>query len=216
MQFGANHFILAAWPRRRQAGVQRPRGWLLALLLCFSAIGGMATPAASQSATEQRERAVARARAGNVGEAVVALRTMLAAGVDDGRVAMDLTTLLQQHGKSEEAAAVFAKADRGDSPSYAMLAALRANRMLRHYDEAQRLAREGARRFPADPVWPLSLSLVLSDAGKSTEALAALRAPVVAKAPPVERLLAEAYAYRRGGDLFRALRLYTEAIRLAP
>src|SRR5476649_1974751 len=149
MQFDVNHFILAAWPRRWQAGGRWPREWLLVLvlLLCFSAIGGMAVPAAGQSATEQRERAVARARAGNVGEAVVTLRAMLAAGADDGRVAMDLTTLLQQDGKSEEAAAVFAKADRGDSPSYAMLAALRANRVLRHYDEAQRLARDGARRF---------------------------------------------------------------------
>ena len=215
MQFDVHNCILAAWLRRQRAGGW-PREWLLALLLCFTAICGMAEPAAAQSATEQRERAVTRARAGNVGEAVVALRAMLAAGVDDGRVAMDLTTLLQQDGKSEEAAAVFAKADRGDSPSYALLAAVRANRMLRRYDEAQRLARDGARRFPADPVWPLSLSLVLSDAGKSTEALEALRAPVVARAPPVERLLAEAYAYRRGGDPFRALRLYTEAMRLAP
>ena len=51
-----------------------------------------------------------KARAGNMAEAQAALRAMLAAGTDDGLVAMDLTTLLQQDGKSSEAVAVFEKA----------------------------------------------------------------------------------------------------------
>ena len=99
-------------------------------------------------------------------EAQAALRAMLAAGTDDGLVAMDLATLLQQDGKPAEAVAVFEKAARPDPPDYALLAATRAYRDLRRYDDAARLARQGMQRFPNDTVWPLILSLVLSDDGK--------------------------------------------------
>jgi biofilm PGA synthesis protein PgaA len=141
---------------------------------------------------------------------------MLAAGADDGLVAMDLVTLLQQAGRAEEAAAEFAKAARPDAPSYALLATTRANRDLRRTAEAERLAREGARRFRDEPVWPLLLSLVLSDAGRSGEALALLRSPAAAGARPVERRLAEAYAHRRAGDRVAALRAYADAMALDP
>ena len=60
------------------------------------------------------------------------------------------------------------------------------------------------------------LSLVLSDAGRTDEALAILRQPAASRAPPVERLMAEAHAWRRAGDPLKALHLYTEAITLAP
>src|SRR5215813_7558450 len=96
----------------------------------------------TQTATQQREAAVLKARAGHMAEAQAALRAMLATGVDDGGlVAMDLTTLLQQDGKSTEAIAVFEKANKADPPDYALLAATRAYRDLRRYDEAARLAR---------------------------------------------------------------------------
>ena len=157
-----------------------------------------------------------KARAGNTAEAQAALRAMLAAGTDDGLVAMDLTTLLQQDGKSSEAVAVFEKAASPESPDYALLAATRAYRDLRRYADADRLAREGMRRFPNDTVWPLILSLVLSDEGNSAEALAVPRQPVAQRAPPVERLLAEAYAWRQAGDPFKAMRAYSDAIKAAP
>jgi biofilm PGA synthesis protein PgaA len=173
-------------------------------------------PAWAQSATQQREAAVLKARAGQMAEAQAALRAMLAAGIDDGLVAMDLTTLLQQDGKAAEAAAVFEKAAKPDPPDYALLAATRAYRDLRRYGDAARLAREGMRRFPDDTVWPLVLSLVLSDDGKSAEALAILRQPAAQRAPVVERLLAEAYAWRRAGDPFKAMKVYSEAIKAAP
>ena len=103
---------------------------------------------AAQTATQQREAAVLKARAGNAAEAHAALRAMLAAGTDDGLVAMDLTTLLQQDGKASEAVAVFEKAARPDPPDYALLAATRAYRDLRRYADAARLARQGMQRFP--------------------------------------------------------------------
>ena len=170
----------------------------------------------AQTATQQREAAVLKARAGNMAEAQAALRAMLAAGTDDGLVAMDLTTLLQQDGKSSEAVAVFEKAARPDPPDYALLAATRAYRDLRRYADAARLARQGMQRFPNDTVWPLILSLVLSDEGNSAEALAILRQPAAQRAPAVERLLTEAYAWRRAGDPFKAMRAYSAAIKAAP
>src|SRR5215471_9337219 len=185
--------------------------WLPILIVGLLGAG----PAWTQSATQQREAAVLKARAGQMAEAQAALRAMLAAGIDDGLVAMDLTTLLQQDGKADEAAAVFEKAAKPDPPDYALLAATRAYRDLRRYDEAARLAREGQRRFPSDTVWPLVLSLVLSDAGHTTEALEVLRSPAAMRAPPVERLTAEGYAYRRAGQTAAALKAYGEAIRLS-
>ena len=169
-----------------------------------------------QSPTERREAAVLKARAGQMAAAQADLRALLAAGIDDGLVAMDLATLLQQDGKSAEAVDVFAKAARPDPPDYALLAVTRANRDLRRYDEAARLAREGMRLFPDQSVWPLLLSLVLSDAGNTAESLAVLKQPAALQAPPVERLLAQAYAYRRAGDPFMAMKAYGEAMRLAP
>src|SRR6478735_1748763 len=176
-----------------------------------------AEPAWTQSATQQREAAVLQARAGHMAEAQAALRGMLAAGIaDNGLVAMDLTTLLQQDGKSAEAADMFEKAAVVDAPQYALLAATRAYRDLRRYDDAARLARQGMQRFPDETVWPLLLSLILSDDGKTTEALVILRQPAVQRSPPLERLLAEAYAWRRAGDPFKAMKIYAEAIKLAP
>ena len=69
-----------------------------------------------------------------------------------------------------------------DPPDYALLAATRAYRDLGRYDEAARLARDGARRFPGESVWPLLLSLVLSDAGRTAEALELLRTPAAQRA----------------------------------
>ena len=170
----------------------------------------------SQSPSERREAAVLKARAGQMAAAQADLRALLTAGIDDGLVAMDLATLLQQDGKSAEAVDVFTKAARPDPPDYALLAVTRANRDLRRYDDAARLAREGMRLFPDQSVWPLLLSLVLSDAGNTAEALAVLKKPEAMRAPPVERLLAQAYAYRRAGDPFMAMKTYGEAVRLAP
>lgn len=184
---------------------------MLAVLLLVAA----SPETAAQTATQQREAAVLQARAGKMAEAQAALRALLAGGIDDGLVAMDLATLLQQDGKPAEAIAVFEAAAKADPPDYALLAAVRAYRDLGRADDAIRLAREGARRFPGEPVWPLLLSLALSDGGRTAEALEVLRQPAATRASPVDRLMAEAYAWRRAGDPTAALKAYGEALRLA-
>src|SRR4051812_23392400 len=188
-------------------------GWCL--LLAVVVLAGGPLGAWAQTAAQQREAAVLQARAGQVAAAQAALRAMLASGLDDGLVAMDLATLLQQDRKPADAVAVFEQAAKAEPPDYALLAVTRAYRDLGRYDDAARLARDGARRFPGDTVWPLLLSLVLSDGGHTVEALAILRGQAAARAKPVERLLAEGYAHRRAGDPAAALRAYGEAVRLS-
>ena len=188
----------------------------LIIWLCVLGVLLWADRAGAQSIAAQREAAVLKFRAGNREEAESTLRVMLAAGREDGLVAMDLATLLQQDGKPQEAVAVFEAAARRDPPGYALLAAARAYRDLRRFDDAVRLATDGRRRFPADSVWPLLLSLALTDKGRPAEALAVLGTPAAARAPPIERLLAEAYAWRRAGDPYKALAVYGDAIKLAP
>ena len=60
--------------------------WLPILIVGLFGAGS----AAAQTSTQQREAAVLKARAGSMAEAQAALRAMLAAGTDDGLVAMDL------------------------------------------------------------------------------------------------------------------------------
>jgi hypothetical protein len=76
-------------------------------------------------------------------------RAMLASGVDDGLVAMDLVDLLQQDGQPGEAIAVYEKAALREPPEYALLAATHAYRDVQRTGDAERLARKGAARFPA-------------------------------------------------------------------
>jgi biofilm PGA synthesis protein PgaA len=188
----------------------------LVIWLAVQIVLARADHACAQTISQRRDAAVLQFRAGHREEAERALRAMLAAGHDDGLVAMDLTALLQQDEKPQEAVTVFERAAHRDPPGYALLAATRAYRDLHRYDDAARLANEGLRRFPAETVWPLLLSLILSDASRPSEALALLRTPAAGRAPPLQRLLAEAYAWRHAGDPYKALSLYADAIKLAP
>ena len=157
-----------------------------------------------------------QARAGQLASALAALRAMLAAGEDDGLVAIDLSALLQQAHRPDEAIAVFEQAAVADPPDYALLAAARAYRDVHRYRDAEKLARQGLKRFPDQTVWALLLALVLTDAGHPKEALEVLSRPEVQNAPPLERLLAEGYAWRKAGDPYKAMSAYTDALALAP
>jgi biofilm PGA synthesis protein PgaA len=96
-----------------------------------------------------------------------------------------------------------------------LLAKTRAARDAGRFGEAEALARQGM-ALSDDPVWPLTLALLLADQQRPAEALAILQAPHVPPLPPRQRRLAEAYAESRGGDKWRALRLYGELLREEP
>ncbi len=186
---------------------------LVAVVLGVCLTLGLAQPLQAQTVTESREAAVRQARAGDLSGAIVALQRLLASKADDGRVAYDLVTLLQQADRSAEAADLFARTAKADAPDYALMAAARANRSLKRYGEAERLARQGMARFPGDPFWRTFLALVLTDADRPQDAIALLGP---AGSLSVDRLLAQGYAYRRAGDLFAALKAYGSAARIAP
>jgi biofilm PGA synthesis protein PgaA len=189
--------------------------WVIAGWLLIAGVIG-AEQVLAQTITERREAAVLQARAGKLESAIAALRAMLAAGEDDGLVAMDLAALLQQAHRPGDAIAVFQQAAVADPPDYALLAVARAYRDAHRYADAERLARQGLKRFPDQTTWPLLLALVLTDAGRPKEALEVLGQPEAQRAPPVERLLAEGYAWRKAGDAYKALSAYTDALKLAP
>ena len=141
-------------------------------------------------------------------EAQAALRAMLAAGNDDGLVAMDLATLLQQDGKPAEAVAVFEKAAKPDPPDYALLA---VDARLSRSRPLRRCGAAGARgRAPLSRRERVAAAAVAGAERRRPhrEALEVLRTPAAARAPPVERLLAEGYAWRAGNPGRRAQGLY--------
>ncbi len=74
------------------------------------------------------------------------------------------------------------------------MAATRAARDAREWGEAERLARLGLARFPAETVWPVLLALVQVDAGRPEAALATLATPAALRAEAGERGRADAYA----------------------
>ena len=96
-----------------------------------------------------------------------------------------------------------------------LLSATRQARDAREFDRAEQLARQGMARFQ-DPVWPLTLALILADKGESSEALAVLAAPWPGGLPRIEQLMAEGYASQRGGDPWRAMIAYGEVLLVQP
>lgn len=183
--------------------LRRRQKKLHVLILLVSAWLATGHEVRAQTATELRENAVRAARAGKMAEAQATLRALLVSGPDDGRVAMDLATLLEMDGKPAEAAAVFARAANPDAPAYALQAAIRANQAIGRGDEARRLLSEGVRRFPGDPAWAV---------------LASRRSapPRATVAEMVEAKIAEGDAHREARDLFAALSAYTAALKMAP
>jgi biofilm PGA synthesis protein PgaA len=168
------------------------------------------------SAMSPREAAVLEARAGHLDSAIAALRRLLDQGSQDPLVAMDLAVLLHQAGQAQAATDVFERARMANPPEYALLDMTRAYRDQRRFEAAERLARQGMRRFPGNPDWPVLLALVLADSGRGEEALDVLRNSAASRANPVERLLAEAYALRQARRPWEALRAYAEAVRREP
>jgi len=187
-------------------------GWLLGGLAALF----LAVPALADSPLSEREQAVAEARAGHPDIAIAKLRRLLAGGTSDPLVAMDLAVLLYQSGDAKAATDVFERAGMAAPPEYALMAMTRAYRDQARYDSAEKLARAGMTRFPAEATWPVLLSLTLSYTGRSDEALRVLSGPAAAGAVPAERKLAEAYALRRSDRPMESLRAYMDALRLDP
>lgn len=186
---------------------------LLGIALGISISASITSHTSAQSITAQREAAVIQARGGDLSGGIAGLSKLLAAGAEDGSVAYDLVTLLQQAKRSAEAADVFSRSSPRQAPDYALQAAFQANRDVQRYGEAEKLARIGMERFPANPAWRTRLALVVTDAGRPQEAIQLLGTQ---SGGSIDQLLAQGYALRRAGELFAALRVYGAAARRAP
>ncbi len=142
--------------------------------------------------------------AGRVAEAEAVLATPRARAADAREQASAAAYLRQR------------QAGQAAGRAASLLATTRAQRDARDYAAAEASAREGLRQFPGNPTWTILLALILTDADRAAEARALLQSPAARRAPPIERLLALAYAEERAGDRFAALRHYAEATRIAP
>ena len=206
-------------------------GWCASVLLC----GAVAVHAA---AALDREQAVLAARAGQVDEAIVALRRLDVAG--DPRARHDLVVVLGWAGRTTEAVEVFERiVPAGSAPDYVQRAAAAAYRSERRFAEAEALARTAVRMQPGDGEWLRLLAGVLSESSRAAEAMAllepalrqqpgdaqnwlalgnaALAAATAAKDAAAAPSTSSAAAPGAGlPELFIALRAYTQASRLQP
>jgi biofilm PGA synthesis protein PgaA len=101
------------------------------------------------------------------------------------------------------------------APSADLLPQIRAARDAGDLAGAERLAR-AAISTSHDPVYVLTLALVLTDQGRPAEALELLARPHEPPLPKLDRLRAEGYAHAKAGDSWAALVAYGEVLRLAP
>jgi Flp pilus assembly protein TadD len=181
--------------------------WFLVLLV--------ATP--SQGA-ETREEAVAAAREGRTGEAITALRKLLAEGTKDPLVGYDLALILTWVNRPREATDALerATAGGGEVPEYVLAPMVRAYRDQKRFAEAEQWAREGQRRYPMDSTWAKLLALVLADQKRGKEATELLKPWAATQPDDPEIWLALGYAAQRSGDRVGTLRAYGQALRLRP
>lgn len=163
-----------------------------------------------------REEAVELARSGRTGEAITALRDLLAASPNDVAVAYDLAVILTWKKRNREAVDVFEKAGRDDPPEYVLGPIARAYRDQKRFPEAERWVRNAQERYPSDATWTKLLGLILADQRKTEEARSVLE-PLAATSPDdAEVWLALGYAALRGNNRAGAVRAYKEALRLQP
>lgn len=97
----------------------------------------------------------------------------------------------------------------------ALLAATREARNTGKFHDAEAMARQGM-AGSSDPVWPLTLALLLADQQRTADALAVLDLPRTPPLPNDERLAANGYAHLKGGDDWGALRAFGELLLLRP
>jgi biofilm PGA synthesis protein PgaA len=183
------------------------------LAACILAMLGVSAVADTPS---PREQAVAAARTGQLEAAIRQLQELLKGHSPDPLVPMDLAVLLYQANHAKAATDVYEQAGMVAPPEYAELAMTRAYRDQRRFETAEQLARDGTARFPANGTWPVLLALVLADQKRTDEALRLLGSAAAAKAPPLERKLAEAYALRRAGQPLEALKATMDALQIDP
>ena len=184
---------------------------LVCLLICNTAAA--ATPT---QISEQRERAVATARNGQLEQAIAELQRLDAAAADV-QTTHDLIVVLTWAGRTEDALKIYEQ--RGIAavaPDYVQSAVARAYRSRGAHAQAERIARAVIEKNPDDLAWRIFLALVMTDQGRAAEADLLLQELTEKNPGNADAWLARGYAAKTLGQPFAAMRAYAEVQRLQP
>ena len=152
----------------------------------------------------------------SIDETIRQLRARLASDNADARIACDLVFLLHRAGLAAQAIELYENFNFGHLPSHTLLAAARAYRDLKQFQQAAALARLGMAGFPSEAIWPVQAALALADEGKPDEALAMLETSAARGTAEIQWLFAKAYAQHRGWQPFDALGNSCKALERVP
>jgi len=185
---------------------------VLGLLLIFNNVIA-ATPA---QLNEQRERAVATARNGQLEQAIAELQRLDAA-TPDVRTTHDLIVVLTWAGRIDDALNIYEQ--RGiaaNAPDYVQAAVARAYRSRGAHAQAERISRTALEKNPGAPAWTTLLALVMTDQGRAADADLLLQRLTEKDPENTDAWLARGYAARTLGQPYAAMRAYAEVRRLQP
>jgi biofilm PGA synthesis protein PgaA len=196
--------------------IDKNRWWLLLALLawCLCAFVGAAHAAPSKP-HHLREQAVVRARAGDTGPALQALRELYARSPDP-KTLQDLITVAHWHGDDALASELSGRLDLSRTPLYALKAAAQALRNHKRFGPAQEAFSVCAERAPHELSCQLGAALTRAELGQTEPALAQLAALTVRHPRSAQVQAALGYAHRLAGDWAAAAAAYQAAAERAP
>lgn len=132
------------------------------------------------------------------------------------RYRFDYIQILGWAGRDREVLEAVEALDPGQVPAYVLETAGRSARNLGRLQLSERLFRRAVSRFPNRIPATVGLSMVLSDMGRSSEAIELLRPLAEAHPDDTDILLALGYAYLNLKRWFPALAVYDRILRLSP
>ena len=162
----------------------------------------------------QYDEALKFARNGELEKSLHIFSVILPRAPTDQYLRADYAEILSRAGRNTEAAIEFRKLNVDTMPFYGLLAAGKAARNAKLYNEAISYYQKAILRQSSDVVAQQGLILVLADAGKVNAALE-LAGGLKKKFPRESKIyVAEGYAYERSGNYFAAFGSYDRALRL--
>lgn len=158
------------------------------------------------------------ARAGNYQPALIMLREHSMEHPRDLRAAYDHILIAGWAGQSEEAISTYEALHPRPNrlPQDVLSTVAQAYRDTQRWDDALLLYREGQKRYPRLTSFTVGEIMVLTDAGRSTEAVALGQERIAKKPEDPDLRLALSYAYRGSAAPFAVLQETDHARRLAP
>lgn len=146
-------------------------------------------------AKRRRNQAVARARAGDYGPALMALQSLHEQHPDDQALLADYLTVAAWAGNNRKAAELADKIDWSTAPEYAYASLAASLRSSKHFSEARRWYERAVSRFPDSLDLRLGLALTMGEQKAPDRGLALLKNADRGASPADRRRVAEVRAY---------------------